>query len=63
MSKDDLFKHDGVWCCENKSKCKWQGFVLNHGIAWGVVPVYGEWKEYHDRHCGGRLIQLIDQVL
>jgi hypothetical protein len=56
------FSHSGVWCCEHKSRCKWQGFALNHGIGWGVVPkntgAYS-WREAHDRECGGRLIQLV----
>jgi hypothetical protein len=53
--------HPGVWCCERRSECAWQGYALHHGLAWGVVP--GEetpWRRYHDRHCGGRLIQLLD---
>ena len=49
-----------VWCCEKKSKCKWQGFALYQGLAWGKVPENTEWRKWHDRECGGRLIQLLE---
>lgn len=46
-----------VWCCEHKSKCKWQGFALHQGLAWGEVPKGTEWRKWHDQQCGGGLIQ------
>lgn len=47
-----------VWCCERKERCRWQGFALNQGLGWGTVRKSGAWREWHDRECGGRLIQL-----
>jgi len=55
-------EHSGVWCCERKSACKWQGFVLNHGLGWGLVPQdagANSWRSAHSRECGVRLIQLV----
>lgn len=58
------FAHGGVWCCEHKAKCKWQGFALHQGLAWGEVPKlfpgYRDWRSVHDQECGGRLIQLVE---
>lgn len=55
--------HCGVWCCEHKTRCKWQGFALHQGLAWGKVPEkfegYRDWRSVHDEECGGELIQLI----
>ena len=49
-----------VWCCERKSQCKWQGFALHQGLGWGTIPpVTDEWRKWHDRECGGRLLQLV----
>jgi hypothetical protein len=52
-------KHPGVWCCSKLHDCTWQGFALHRGLAWGKVPLGTVWREYHARHCEGRLIQLI----
>jgi len=52
----------GVWCCEHRAKCKWQGFALHQGLSWGAIPEHGQWREWHNRECGGRLIQLIDKA-
>lgn len=52
-----------VWCCERQHNCKWQGFVLHRGLAWGTVP--GEtnlWRQRHDLECGGKLIQLVNNA-
>ncbi len=52
--------HEGVWCCEHKSKCKWQGFALHKGLAWGSPELsLPEWREWHEKQCGGNLIQLL----
>jgi hypothetical protein len=50
----------GVWCCEKQHKCKWQGFALHQGLAWGTFPTAGEWRKWHDLECGGKLIQLVE---
>lgn len=52
---------DGVWCCEHKHSCKWQGFALDKGLAWGNKDFSpnSEWAEWHKKKCGGKLIQLI----
>lgn len=52
----------GVWCCEHRAECKWQGFALHQGLSWGIIPEHSQWREWHDRECGGRLIQLIDKA-
>lgn len=50
-----------VWCCEHRFKCKWQGFMLHQGLGWGTIPnETDEWRKWHDRECGGRLIQLVN---
>lgn len=54
----------GVWCCERMAQCNWQGFALHQGLAWGTVPpkheaITNDWRTWHDRECGGRLIQLL----
>ena len=50
----------GVWCCERRYQCKWQGFALHAGLAWGEIPSENNaWRQWHDRECGGQLIQLI----
>jgi len=54
------FFHGGVWCCENKSACKWQGYALHQGLGWGTIPPEtNEWRMWHNRECGGKLIQLV----
>jgi hypothetical protein len=57
---EDTFDHMGVWCCSKTHNCTWQGFALHRGLAWGKVPSRTVWREYHDRHCEGRLIQLLN---
>ncbi len=53
-------KMNNVWCCEKKYECKWQGFALHQGLAWGKIPPKTNmWRLWHDRECGGRLIQLL----
>lgn len=53
--------HCGVWCCEKHSQCKWQGFALHRGLAWGTIAdSLPEWRERHERECGGKLIQLLE---
>ena len=58
-----VFTH-GVWCCERMHLCTWQCFALHQGLAWGTVPkkhdaITNDWRTWHDRQCGGRLIQLL----
>ena len=55
----ETFIHPGVWCCEHRSQCKWQGFALHQGLGWGELPdETNDWRKYHAFHCGGKLIQL-----
>jgi len=49
----------GVYCCEKRENCQWQGIVLHLGLAWGTVPTNTGWREWHDHMCGGKLIQLV----
>ena len=52
--------NDSVWCCAKKARCKWQGFALHQGLAWGTVPPPSNtWRQWHDRECGGELVQLL----
>lgn len=52
----------GVWCCERMAFCRWQGYELSFGLAWGrVEDCSPTWREWHDRECGGKLIQLVEQ--
>ena len=54
-----MMRHGGVFCCSLKSQCKWQGVVLRHGLAWGVVPLESNaWRRCHDANCEGVLYQL-----
>lgn len=54
------FQHSGVWCCTEKSKCQWQGFALNQGLAWGTTDgPTTMWIERHKENCRGRLVQLV----
>jgi len=57
----DAWEHPGVWCCERRHNCKWQGFMLHQGLAWGEIPfpTSTSWRKYHDIECRGKLIQLI----
>ncbi len=56
----DKRKFPGVWCCQKREKCTWQGFALHRGLAWGSISrALPPWREAHDKHCGGELIQLI----
>ena len=51
----------GIWCCEQQHKCKWQGFALHHGLSWGTIPHDSNtWRQWHSRECGGALIQLVE---
>lgn len=53
----------GVWCCEHRWRCKWQGARLSGGLAWGNILESlskNDWRAWHDRMCGGRLIQLVE---
>ncbi len=52
-------EHSGVWCCQRRHNCKWQGFALYQGLAWGEIPTGTSWRKYHDLECGGKLIQLV----
>lgn len=55
----DDYQHPGVWCCEHRDKCKWPAFSTI-GLSWGTTPGASNiWRNYHDRYCGGRLIQLL----
>jgi hypothetical protein len=50
----------GVWCCERRSECRWQGFALHQGLGWGKVRGgWDPWAQAHERECGGKLIQLL----
>lgn len=50
-----------VWCCTEKSKCKWQAFALHQGLAWGEVPGKDNpWRQFHDVECPGKLVNLFD---
>jgi len=51
---------DGAWCCIYKEKCKWQAFALHRGLGWGEIPPpTNAWREWHDKECGGALLQLL----
>jgi hypothetical protein len=56
---DEFGAKHGVWCCEKKEKCGWQGFLLTAGLAWGEIPENTMWRHQHDAVCGGRLIQIV----
>ena len=50
----------GVWCCEKKYKCSWQGYALHRGLSWGEIDKVSQaWRHTHEERCGGKLIQLI----
>ena len=53
--------HPGVWCCERRGHCKWKGYALEAGgLEWGTPDqTTDEWRKWHQRECGGRLIQLL----
>jgi hypothetical protein len=47
--------------CEKLHQCKWQGFKLHQGLGWGAVPGENDpWRVWHDKECGGKLIELYD---
>jgi hypothetical protein len=57
------FTHEGVWCCSRQCKCRWQGYVLTHGLGWGTVPTILTrplWYSAHYNNCDGKLIQLVE---
>jgi hypothetical protein len=46
--------------CEHKHKCKWQGYPMSAGLAWGPIPEKGDrWRDAHDERCGGRLVTML----
>ena len=54
-------KHPGVWCCDRRHRCGWQGFLLHQGLSWGTIPSeHGSWCKCHDLHCSGTLVQLLE---
>lgn len=56
----DKGKHTGVWCCERKEDCEWQGYALFRGLAWGTIESpLDEWTKAHAKYCGGKLTQLL----
>ena len=55
-----MIQHPGVWCCEHKEQCRFQGLRLSLGLGWGKVPEPPDaFLRLHERYCGGRLIQLV----
>lgn len=55
-----VMRHGGVFCCQHKDRCGWQGFVLHQGLGWGTIPhELNPWRQAHDQMCGGSLIQLV----
>lgn len=63
MRIENYFKR-GLWGCERKENCGWQGFMLTRGISEGEIPKaldpkFNCWRNAHDHHCGGDLVQLI----
>ena len=60
MAADKKRDFPGVWCCEKRVACRWQGYALHQGLGWGTVrPSHDPWRIAHDRECGGKLIQLL----
>ena len=58
-----MTKNVHAFFCEKMDKCQWQGFALHQGLGWGEVPSpHDTWREYHDRECGGKLIQMSVEV-
>jgi cell division protein FtsB len=50
-----------IWFCERKHQCKWQGFALNGGVAFGEIPTDtsdNSWFKWHEKECGGKLTQI-----
>ena len=47
--------------CERGTKCKWKCFALDYqGYGHGRIEDYlPAWKEWHEKECGGRLIQAV----
>ena len=45
--------------CEHGANCKWKCFALDYyGNGIGTLKNYeGAWKEWHEKQCGGKLIQ------
>lgn len=60
MTAEEFFE-TGLFVCERKHKCKWQGFRMRDGLGFGVIPHQSDaWRNRHDSECRGRLIQLIE---
>jgi hypothetical protein len=57
---NDLKITDIIYC-EHKSKCKWKGFALDgNGYGIGKVENYLQaWRDWHEKECGGKLIQAV----
>ena len=54
-------EHPGVWCCEHRFNCNWQGINLHQGLGWGTIPPeHSVFRKWHDKECGGKLIQLVE---
>lgn len=55
---------EGVWCCTERHKCKWQCFALHKGLAWGMIPPPSNpWRQRHDDgRCPGTLVQLLERA-
>jgi 3-mercaptopyruvate sulfurtransferase SseA len=47
--------------CEHGTKCKWKCFALDYeGYGHGRIENYlPAWKEWHEKECGGKLIQAV----
>ena len=45
--------------CERGRDCKWKCFALDYeGYGHGKLQNYlTEWREWHEKQCGGKLIQ------
>lgn len=51
----------GVWCCSSGYRCRWQGYTLHKGLAWGTMPQPTDaWRMRHALECGGMLVQLLE---
>lgn len=46
--------------CQKRHQCRWQGLILHQGLGWGLIPgEHDPWRVWHDKECGGRLVELI----
>ena len=48
-----------VYACEKGRKCKWKAFHASYySLTEGKIKnSTSEWREWHEKKCGGRLIQ------